>query len=243
MLTRMIVILSLTLAILFNGAVAFIPFSGPSMSEIVHRLPILIMPSAFTFSIRFIILLLFIGWAYSFCKRDLTIRRSLMNRRATLFVLMNVVQAIYLFLWHNERYVESVFALIILLFIIYFFYRTYQHDQIGFERLAVGVAFGWTFLLVIFDIAYVLTLNSWSGWGLSDPLWAVIMLTVSTAFALHFTYHYNDRTMGYVYIWTFIGVACKNGFDELFVTVAALFLTAVIVGALLLQKEQNASRR
>ena len=83
-------------------------------------------------------------------------------------------------------------------------------------------------MATIANISYVLTLHEWSGWGLSNPLWTVIYLTIATAIALHFLYHYADIAFSAVFIWAFIGITVKNGADELFVSAAALFLAATI---------------
>ena len=91
--------------------------------------------------------------------------------------------------------------------------------------------------MMMFDFNYAITWHNWSAFGLSDPLWAVIMLTIATAFALHFVYHYTDIPLGLVFIWTFVGIAMKNGFEELFVSVAALFLSAVIFGFIVWVKQ------
>lgn len=93
---------------------------------------------------------------------------------------------------------------------------------------------------MIMNFNYVLTFREWSGWGLSDPLWTVIYLTIATAFALHFLYHHKDIPLNLVIVWTFIGIIVKNGVDELFVSAAALFLTAaILVGILMTRKAKQ----
>ena len=77
--------------------------------------------------------------------------------------------------------------------------------------------------------------------GLSDPLWAVIMLTFGTAVALHLRFHYDDILFPIIYIWAFIGIAFKNGFEELLVTTAALFLSGVLVVGIIFIKKQKPS--
>ena len=65
---------------------------------------------------------------------------------------------------------------------------------------------------------------------MSDPLWAVIMMTVGTALALHIRFHHFDIAYVFVFIWAFIGIAVRNGFEEFLVSTAALFLSAVHAG-------------
>lgn len=80
----------------------------------------------------------------------------------------------------------------------------------------------------------------WSGFGISNALWAVIVMTVGTAIALHLRYHHFDVAYPIVFVWCYIGIAVQNGFDELLVTTAALFLAGVmIVGVFLIKRILN----
>ena len=130
--------------------------------------------------------------------------------------------------------------MLLVLLMITVLYFTYPKTENRFwDRVPISVLFGCTVISFIELIHYLLTFHEWSGWGLSISLWAVIYLTVSTAIALHFMYHYRDIAFNLVFIWFFIGIAVKNGFDELFVSTAALFLTAVIGASFYLLKPSH----
>jgi hypothetical protein len=106
------------------------------------------------------------------------------------------------------------------------------------ERLPVSVNMGWISVATITNVAYILTYFNWGGWGLSDQLWTVIMLTVGTALALHVRFHHSDIPFALVFVWAFIGIAVKHGTSELLVTTASLFLSGVIVTGVLLIKKR-----
>jgi hypothetical protein len=40
-----------------------------------------------------------------------------------------------------------------------------------------------------------------------------------------------------VFIWAFVGIAVRNGFDELLVSTAALFLSAVMLAGIIFMKK------
>ena len=86
----------------------------------------------------------------------------------------------------------------------------------------------------------MLTVHSWNGWGLSDQLWTVIMLTVATALALHIRFHHSDIPLTLVFIWAFVAIAVRHGMDELLVSTAALFLSGVLLTGILLIKKKPA---
>ena len=87
------------------------------------------------------------------------------------------------------------------------------------------------------NTSFTLTAYEWNGFGLSNPLWAVILLTIGTGIALYIRYHHFDIAYPSVFIWAYLGIALHNGFDELLVTTAALFLCGVLlVGILFIKK-------
>ena len=117
-------------------------------------------------------------------------------------------------------------ALLVTLARLYFTYPKLENHL--FERVPISIYFGWVIISFIELINYVLTFSEWGGWGISHSLWTVIFLTIATSIALHFMYHHQDLSLNAVFMWVFIGIVVKNGFDSLFVSIAALFLTFVI---------------
>ena len=105
------------------------------------------------------------------------------------------------------------------------------------DRVPLSIYFAWTTFLFMTNLSFTLTSYEWNGFGLSNPLWAVILLTMGTAITLHIRFHYLDIVYPSVFIWAYIGIALHNGFDELLVTTAALFLCGVLlVGIFFIKK-------
>ena len=127
-----------------------------------------------------------------------------------------------------------------LLITLVLLYRTFPDSDNSIKsRLPISVYLGWISVATIANISYVLTYYEWNGWGLSDPLWAVIMMTIGTALALHIRYHHFDIAYVFVFIWAFIGIAVRNGFEELLVSTAALFLSAVMLAGIIFMKKSK----
>ena len=79
----------------------------------------------------------------------------------------------------------------------------------------------------------------WSGLGLSFSLWTVIFLTFGTATVMHLKYHYHDKFPAIIFTWSYLGIAVANGFNELLVTTAALFLSGVMIASIYLLKKNR----
>ncbi|KAA0942132.1 tryptophan-rich sensory protein [Sporosarcina sp. ANT_H38] len=234
----MIMTFSLIVVVLVNAAANIIPINGKTTGEISNSLPVLFTPADYVFSIWAVIYLLVSIWLYSFMRNKGKVKHALFNRRVVLFVFSCLFNIAWILLWHFGFFgwtIIVILALLITLLTLYFTYPNLENQFYG--RIPIAVYLGWTFVATIANISYVLTLHEWSGWGLSDPLWTVIYLTIATAIALHFLYHYADIAFSAVFIWAFIGITVKNGADELFVSAAALFLAATIAGFIFFRRK------
>lgn len=229
MLRFLFMVISLVAVITVNVAANLIPFNGKTTWEIANRLPVLFMPAGYVFLIWGMIYALLFIWVYRFERDNIQVEHGMKAYRSFLFISICLLSIIWVLFWHYGLFGWTIVATGILILTLLALYLTYPKKLSAlYGRLPISVFLGLSFILLLGNINYVLTLNEWSGFGLSDPLWAVIYLTIATAFALHFMYHHHDVPLNIVFIWTFVGVVVKNGAEELFVSVAALFLAFVI---------------
>lgn len=242
MLRMMMMTLSLVVTIVVYATVNLLPLNEGTTWELAHRLPVLFTPASYVFSIWAVIYILLAFWIVDFRQIHRNVDLTMRNRRAFLFIFSCIFNIAWIFLWHSEHFnwmIISKLMLLVLLLGLYFTYPKMENRLFG--RIPISVYLGWTFISMITNTSYVLTLRGWSGWGLSDPLWTVIYLTIGTAIALHFMYHHGDFMLNAVFVWTFIGIAVKNGVDELFVSTAALFLSAVIFFGFSMMKKKTST--
>ncbi|MFD1205154.1 tryptophan-rich sensory protein [Sporosarcina contaminans] len=230
--------LSLLVLIILHVIATFFSLNGQTTSEIANRLPLLFIPANYVFLLWIVIYAMLFVWIPSFAKEQ-----KFINLRMYGFFTAIALSIVWIFCWHYGYLSLSIAAKILLLCILFSVYFSYHKtDNRISGRMPYSLLIGWNFLTLISTVSYYLLLHDWSGFGLSAPLWTVIYLTISTAFALHFMFHYHDFMMNFVFIWTFIGIAFKNGTDELFVTAAALFLTAVLI-AFMIFRENHSKKR
>lgn len=238
-----LVVVSLLAVISINALANMLPLNGQTTGEISNRLPVLFTPAGYVFSIWILIYVLLSIWVIGLWR----IRNNgdtLFEKRSLLFIISNMFNISWIFLWHYELFALTVVAMVGLLITLLLLYRTYQvQDNKISSRLPISIYLGWISVATISNLSYVLTVYQWSGWGLSDPLWAVILMTVGTALALHIRFHHFDIAYPFVFIWAFIGIAVRNGFEELLVMTAALFLSAVLfAGILFIKKRPSADK-
>jgi hypothetical protein len=234
-----IMVIALISVITVNALANILPLNNQTTGEISNRLPVLFTPAGYVFSIWSVIYVLLIVWLVGMWKK-----RHLddvnFTKRSTLFIISCVLNIAWIYLWHYEVFLFTVIVMIGLLITLVLLYRTYPDSDNSIKsRLPISVYLGWISVATIANISYVLTYYEWNGWGLSDPLWAVIMMTIGTALALHIRYHHFDIAYVFVFIWAFIGIAVRNGFEELLVSTAALFLSAVMLAGIIFMKKSK----
>ncbi|AYC30258.1 TspO/MBR family protein [Paenisporosarcina cavernae] len=225
--------------VIVNALSNILPFNGQTTGEISNRIPVLFTPAGYVFSIWSLIYVLAILWIY-FQWKNRQNETPHTRKQLTLFLLSCIWNISWIFSWHYEYFLLSVIIMLAFLVTLILLYHTYpKTGNKWYEKMPISVYLGWISVATIANISYVLTYYEWSGWGLSDPLWTVIMMTIGAALALHIRYHEYDIAYPLVFIWAFIGIAVRNGFDELLVSTAALFLAAVILAGILFIKKKE----
>lgn len=225
--------------IAMNSLANILPLNGQTTGDISNRLPVLFTPAGYVFSIWSVIYILLAIWIIGFWIRYK--KGEVPTVKITLFFTLSAVfNIVWLFLWHYEFFAWSVVVIFAYLISLIALYLQYKNSERKFtERLPISINMGWLSVAAITNVSFALTYYNWSGWGLSDQLWAVIMLTVATALALHIRFHHSDIPYALVFIWAFVGIAVKHGTNELLVTTASLFLSGVILTGVLLIKKRS----
>ncbi len=228
---------SVIVVTLFTINAFWLQLYGHSTIDIINRLPLLFAPTNYVYYIWFIVFILLFLWIYNYIK----LRRTdlfITNLQTMLFMVAIILQIASLLSWHSEYFVLSTVILLIQVVALFGLYYTYPLKKELFTlRLPISLYFSWSTFLLILQCSYLLVDLQWPGFGISYALWAVIVMTFGTAIALHLRYHHYDIIFPIGFIWCYIGIAIQNGFDELLVSTAALFLAGVmIVGVFLIKK-------
>ena len=235
-----ILLISLIVLSIYSITAFWIGINDITTINSIERLPLLFSPASFVYLFIFVLFasLFFYVWR-AFTNRQTVF--AITRLQMLLFVIACALQIAFFYVWHHELYMLAfiLFALQLLslfgLHMTYPFYKEYIN-----LRIPIAMWLGWNLFFVFIIISYITVYYGWHGLGLSNALWVVIMLTIGTATALHLRYHHFDRIIPSVFILGYVGIAIANGFDELFVSTAALFLCGVmIVGILFMEKKKK----
>ncbi|MFF5996721.1 hypothetical protein AAGS61_18590 [Lysinibacillus sp. KU-BSD001] len=205
----------------------------------IKRLPLLFSPASFVYLFTFVLyasLFVYVWQAYQ-NRQTIFVTTRL---QALLFVLACLLQITFFYIWHQDQYITAFILLMLQLLSLFGLHMTYPfHREYISLRIPIAMWLGWNLFFILIVISYLTIYYEWHGLGLSNALWVVILLTAGAATALHLRYHHFDRIIPSIFILGYVGIAVANGFTELFVSTAALFLCGVMVVAILFMEKKK----
>jgi hypothetical protein len=230
-------VLAVVAVLVVNGLANALPLNNQTTGEISDRFQVYFVPAGYVFSIWGLIylgLLAFAVFQALPAQRD----NPRLRRVGYLFAASCVANIAWLFLWHYEQFVLTLVAMIALLLLLIAIYL-----RLGIGRAAVSPAekwlvhvpfsiyLGWITVATIANATSVLDYLGWGGWGISDEVWAVIMLVAAGLIAAAMSLTRGDVTYSLVIMWALAGIAVKHAGTPA-VSVTA-WVTTAFVGVML----------
>jgi len=230
---QVINVLAVVATIAINGLANALPLNGLTTGEISDRFDVYFVPAGYVFSIWGLIYLALIGFAVY---QALPAQREnpRLRRVGYLFAVSCVANVAWLFLWHYERFLLTVVAMVTLLLSLIGIYLRLGIGRVrvpAAERWLVRVPFsiylGWVTVATIANVTSLLDYVNWSGWGISPEAWTVIMLVAATGIASAVSLTRGDVAYMLVIVWAFAGIGVKHAGTPV-VAIAAWAATAVV---------------
>jgi hypothetical protein len=228
---------SVIIALAVNVLAASLPLNGQNTGEISDRFPVYFVPAGYVFAIWSVI---FIGWIafaiYQFLPSQKESPR--LRRLGYLFALSGLVNAGWLFCWHYNRFGLSVLVMLVLLGLLIASYLRLDVNRLpvsAAERWTMDIPFsvylGWITVATVANLTAWLYFIEWNGFGISEPVWAVIMLAVASMLGVAMAITRRDAAYLSVLVWAFIGIAVKQ--TPAPVVVNAAWIAAALMAGLI----------
>lgn len=228
--------------IVVNALATTTLLNGRTTAEVSDLYPTLITPAGFTFSIWGVIyILLFVFVVFQLLPRQ---RENLFHRQiGFLFVLSNIFNITWLFLWQYDYITLSVvlmFGLLASLIAIYLRLNIGKSNAPLREKACVHLPFsvylGWITVASIANVSTALVSAHWDGFGLGATAWAMIVIVVALIITLAVLTTRRDIAYSLVIIWALVGIIAKqSGNQEVVATaeagaiIIAISLISVVV--------------
>jgi len=241
-------LLAVLATIVINGLANALPLNGLNTGEISDRFTVYFVPAGYVFSIWGLIYLGLIAFAI-FQLLPAQRENPRLLRTGYLPALSGLFNITWLFLWHYEQFPLTLLAMLGLLLTLIAIYLRLDEGRSsvrGAERWCLYIPFsvylGWVTVASVANVTSVLDYVGWSGWGLSETAWAVIMLLVAAGIGVLMGLRRRDAAFLLVLVWAFVGIALKHaGTPGVAITawIAALISAAMVVYSLLAGRIKN----
>lgn len=219
------------LVLLVNFLANWLPLNGQMTGDVINKRPIPFQPAGWAFFIWIVIYIL-LGLYVVYTLSPGGQRSHRVRRVAPFFVLSCAANIAWIFLWHWERFLLALIAIVVLwasLLTIYILSRGGNVDGRSpsmWQKIAIQVPFsvylGWVSVATLSGFA-VWANRSWhSGNPFSDRTWAVILLIVGVLIAGAFALFARDAIVPLVFVWSYVAIVQQQWNHSTLVVVVAV---------------------
>lgn len=229
--------ITLAIVIFINYLSASGAINGQTVGEVSRRYQTLFTPAGYAFSIWGLIylgLLFFIGFQWFALIKQKNV--EIIEKTGLFFIIANLANIGWLFLWLYEFVGLSVIAMIILFLSLIKIVQRLDLEMwdapvriIFFVWWPFVIYFGWIITALTANIAVWLTFIGWNGSPLNPEIWTIILIIIASAIYIILILKRNLRESAAVGIWALIAIAVRHGSAETGITVTAIIAAAVIL--------------
>ena len=212
-----------------------LPINGLTQRDISESLPNLFTPAGLTFSIWGIIyLMLAVFSVFQIGLGAQTPNADLLNPVRVIFIINALANMAWLYVWHYRKFKLSLAVMGVLLVTLIFIHLELDKLTLtSFEnivfRLPFSLYFGWITVAAVVNVTALLVNRGWKRLGLSQEIWALIMLAVAAAIGTATIIIRQDIAYGLVFIWAYLGILIKHRSPEGFAKKYPTVIRAVMV--------------
>lgn len=208
-----------------------LPLNGRTPAEISDTLPSFFTPANFAFSIWSLI---YIGLAAFVVYQALPAQRENphLRRVGYLFALSCLANGGWILAWHYGYYALSVVIMLSLLVtLIAIYLRTSAAESTAdkwFVHLPFRIYLGWISVATIANTASVVNHLGWNGFGITEPIWSAVMITVAAILTITILIKRTDLVYAAVIIWSVFAIRTKFQDVDVIANTAALAIAAIL---------------
>ena len=214
------VLLALIAMLTVNALSSILPINGVTPKEVSDRYPNLFVPAPLTFSIWGVIYLLVIGYVLYqlglFRRKGEAVNAALLNKTGIIFIVSSVLNLSWIIAWHYGQLVLS-FIILALLLVALIRIRLYiaaqeplSKKEKWFVRLPFSVYFGWVTIATIAGATALLVGTGFSGFGISEPVWTMVILLVGAVIGIATALRFRDVAYLAVFIWAYANILSNH---------------------------------
>ncbi|MBF8963909.1 hypothetical protein I0P70_11675 [Pontibacter sp. FD36] len=197
-------------------------FNSQTIGEVSAKYPALFTPAGITFSIWGVIYLALSAFCIyhivkAFKEPALHEANVDLKRLGFLFMLNNLATGAWTIAWVSEQLVLSVVLILIQLVTLLaihirlgIFDTSRSAASRWFTQVPLSLYFGWIIIATVANISSALVGLGWDGFGVSEGIWAMIMIVAATLIVVFVVFSRTNPFVGLVGIWALYGIILKH---------------------------------
>lgn len=203
-----------------NALANILPINGRNTGEVSDAYKNLFAPAGITFSIWGLIYLLLAGYTLYqlgiFHKENYNKNEELLNKIGIYFSISSIANVAWILTWHYDLIgLSMVLMLVILCCLILINQNLKKENYLStrdniFIRIPFSIYFGWITVATIANATTLLVSFDWKGFGISEPIWTIIILVVGMFIGIATILKNRDIAYGLVIIWAYFGIWIKQ---------------------------------
>jgi hypothetical protein len=235
--------------VVVNVSANALPLGGKTTGQLSDQYPNLFVPSGLTFliwAVIYILLAIYVTYGLVQAIKVPSAAVPFMRSIGFLFVITCIANAAWIFSWHYEVLPLSLFLMLVLLVTLA---AIYLRLNVGralarpaekyLVHLPISVYFGWITVATIANATALLIAYKWDRFGVSEQVWAIIMIAIGTGLALLMLFHRKDLFYALVVDWAVLGILIKRAAGSKAsaqgVVLASIFCLSAMTLAIIIQ--------
>ncbi len=217
---RILAFLAFVIMVGANAVANILPINDITTGEVSDQLFNLFAPTGLTFAIWGVIYILLLGYSVFQLKvvQDLSVRQNLMDDIAIFFIVSSLANTAWIFAWHYGYYLASLILIVVVLISLILINNEIKYGSLkGLDYVLIktpfAIYFGWLTVATIANVTSYLVSINFTGLGVSESIWTIIVLFVSLIIGAITMIHYQSIAYGAVLLWAYAGIILRHNLD------------------------------
>ena len=211
--------------IVMNYLATSLPLNNKTTGELSDSFPNLFVPAGITFSIWGVIYLLILVY----CVVQFTgSNQIIISNISWLFGISCILNALWIVTWHYGKLPLSLLVMLGILVTLIYINIIIKDLPSGLIKASFGIYLGWICIATIANVTALLVHYNWNGFGISEEVWTIIMITVGALIVSLTLYELRNPFIGLSVIWAFAGIIIKRQDDYRSIVITAAIALSIV---------------
>lgn len=157
---------------------------------------------------------------------------GMVNKIGWWFVASALLNGLWIVAWHYQKLPLSLLVMLGLLAVLVLINARLSTEAMSITKAAFGIYLGWICIAAIANVTALLVDFQWTGWGLSEQSWTIVMIAAGLLISSITLLRLNNPFIGLSVVWAFAGIAIKRSSDNRLIFIVAM--VAMLLSAALL---------